>query len=62
MTETDSDGKISWILTGERLEKFPNSERSEVFMPQMQIKSSEKEQNLSYNAPDCLAISNACLF
>ena len=43
MTETDSDGKISWILTGERLEKFPNSERSEVFMPQMQIKSSEKE-------------------
>ena len=43
MTETDSNGNIKWILTGERLEKFPNSERSEVLMPRMQIKSSDSE-------------------
>ena len=43
MTETDSKGKIKWILVGERLEKFPDSERSEVFMPKMKIKSSDTE-------------------
>ena len=43
MTETDSNGKIKWVLTGEKLEKFPNSERSEVLMPKMQIKSSDTE-------------------
>tara|TARA_Y100000816_G_scaffold251373_1_gene201809 strand:- start:681 stop:1316 length:636 start_codon:yes stop_codon:yes gene_type:complete len=37
MTETDNRGKISWILDGERLEKFPNSERSEVNSPSMKI-------------------------
>ena len=37
MTETDNRGKISWILYGERLEKFPNSERSEVNSPSMKI-------------------------
>ena len=37
MTETDIKGKISWILYGERLEKFPNSERSEVNSPSMKI-------------------------
>ena len=40
MTETDINGKIIWILTGFKLEKFPNSLRSEVIKPQMNIKSS----------------------
>jgi len=39
MTETDNRGEISWILDGERLEKFPNSERSEVIRPSMKILS-----------------------
>ncbi len=39
MTETDSRGEISWILSGKRLEKFPNSERSEVINPSMKILS-----------------------
>ena len=39
MTETDNRGEISWILDGKRLEKFPNSERSEVIDPSMKILS-----------------------
>ena len=39
MTETDNRGEISWILDGKRLEKFPNSERSEVISPSMKILS-----------------------
>ena len=30
MVETDSDGNISWTMEGDKLEKFPNSPRSEV--------------------------------
>ncbi len=37
MTETDEKGQVSWILEGKRLEKFPNSERSEVTGPSMRI-------------------------
>ena len=40
MTETDVNGKIIWTLTGFKLEKFPNSLRSEVIKPHMNIKSS----------------------
>tara|TARA_B100000287_G_scaffold65903_1_gene57464 strand:+ start:265 stop:990 length:726 start_codon:yes stop_codon:yes gene_type:complete len=39
MTETNKKGEISWILDGKRLEKFPNSERSEVISPSMKILS-----------------------
>ena len=39
MTETNKEGEISWILDGKRLEKFPNSERSEVVSPSMKILS-----------------------
>ena len=39
MTETNKKGEISWILDGKRLEKFPNSERSEVVSPSMKILS-----------------------
>lgn len=42
MTETDDKGEISWILKGKRLEKFPNSERSEVIDPSMKIFSLNK--------------------
>ena len=42
MLETDINGQITWTLSGDRLEKFPNSLRSEVTMPVMNIKSSEK--------------------
>ena len=41
MTETDVNGKLAWTLIGEKLEKFPNSMRSEVTNPNMNIKSSE---------------------
>ena len=41
MSETDVSGKLAWILKGEKLEKFPNSLRSEVTNPKMNIKSSE---------------------
>ena len=42
MTETDINGNIVWTLKGAKLEKFPNSMRSEVTKPLMNIKSSEK--------------------
>jgi len=41
MSETDIDGQIAWVLKGKKLEKFPNSLRSEVTNPIMNIKSSE---------------------
>jgi LPS export ABC transporter protein LptC len=42
MSETDIYGQITWTLSGDKLEKFPNSLRSEVTMPIMNIRSSEK--------------------
>ena len=33
--QTDGDGNIKWTLDGDRLEKFPNSDRSEVINPKM---------------------------
>ena len=41
--QTDSHGKISWVLKGERLEKFPNNERSEIIEPRMKMLSTETE-------------------
>jgi LPS export ABC transporter protein LptC len=41
MSETDVNGKLAWTLEGEKLEKYPNSLRSEVTNPKMNIKSSE---------------------
>lgn len=41
MSETDVNGKLAWTLLGKKLEKFPNSLRSEVINPKMNIKSSE---------------------
>ena len=41
--QTDSYGKISWVLKGERLEKFPNNERSEIIEPRMKMLSTETE-------------------
>ena len=41
MTETDINGNIAWKLKGDRLEKFPNSARSEVINPLMRIISSK---------------------
>ena len=40
--QTDGDGNIKWTLDGDRLEKFPNSDRSEVINPKMYVKSSEE--------------------
>ena len=37
MVETNKDGVRDWELDGERLEKYPQSERSEVFAPNMRI-------------------------
>ena len=42
MSETDIHGRLAWTLSGDKLEKFPNSLRSEVTMPVMNIRSSEK--------------------
>ena len=42
MSETDVNGQLAWTLSGDKLEKFPDSLRSEVTMPIMNIKSSEK--------------------
>jgi LPS export ABC transporter protein LptC len=42
MSETDINGKLIWTLSGDKLEKFPDSLRSEVTMPFMNIKSSEE--------------------
>lgn len=41
MSETDTHGNVAWVLQGKKLEKFPNSLRSEVTDPMMNIKSSE---------------------
>lgn len=41
MSETDVNGELAWTLEGEKLEKYPNSLRSEVTNPKMNIKSSE---------------------
>ena len=41
--QTDSYGKISWVLKGERLEKFPNNARSEIIEPRMKMLSTETE-------------------
>ena len=40
--QTDDDGNVKWTLNGDRLEKFPYSERSEVINPDMYVKSSDK--------------------
>tara|TARA_B100001057_G_scaffold81281_2_gene76691 strand:+ start:49921 stop:50640 length:720 start_codon:yes stop_codon:yes gene_type:complete len=39
MTETNKSGALNWSLKGDRLEKYPKSERSEVFSPNMRIYS-----------------------
>jgi LPS export ABC transporter protein LptC len=44
MVETDSDGNISWTMEGDKLEKFPNSPRSEVINPIMNVNSTETEK------------------
>ena len=44
MVETDSDGNISWTMEGDKLEKFPNSPRSEVINPVMNVNSTETEK------------------
>jgi LPS export ABC transporter protein LptC len=41
--QTDSHGKISWVLKGERLEKFPNNTRSEIIEPRMKMLTTETE-------------------
>ena len=43
MIETNADGKITWTMEGDRLEKFPNSLRSEVINPVVNINSTEIE-------------------
>ena len=43
MEQTDSNGQVSWILVGEKLEKFPNNTRSEIIEPRMKIHSAETE-------------------
>ena len=40
--QTGDDGNVKWTLNGDRLEKFPYSERSEVINPDMYVKSSDK--------------------
>ena len=44
MVETNADGNISWTMQGDRLEKFPNSLRSEVINPIMSVNSTETEK------------------
>ena len=44
MVEADADGNISWTMKGDRLEKFPNSPRSEVINPIMHVNSTETEK------------------
>lgn len=44
MVETDPNGDISWTMKGDRLEKFPNSLRSEVINPIMNVHSTETEK------------------
>jgi LPS export ABC transporter protein LptC len=43
MVETNADGNISWTMQGDRLEKFPNSPRSEVINPVINVNSTETE-------------------
>ena len=43
MTETDKNGKLYWTLDGDRLEKFPNNPRSEIWNPKMEIQSTATE-------------------
>jgi LPS export ABC transporter protein LptC len=43
MVETNVDGNISWAMQGDRLEKFPNSPRSEVINPVINVNSTETE-------------------
>ena len=42
MSETDVNGQLTWTLSGDKKKKFTNSLRSEVTMPFMNIRSSEK--------------------
>ena len=44
IVETNGDGNISWTMQGDRLEKFPNSLRSEVINPIMNVNSTETEK------------------
>ena len=44
MVETNEDGNTAWTLQGDRLEKFPNSLRSEVINPVMEINSTQNEK------------------
>ena len=44
MVETNADGNISWTMEGDKLEKFPNSPRSEVINPIMNVNSTETEK------------------
>ena len=43
MVETNADGNVSWTMQGDRLDKFPNSPRSEVINPIMNVNSTETE-------------------
>jgi len=40
--QTGDKGNIKWTLSGDRLEKFPYSDRSEVINPNMYVKSSDE--------------------
>ena len=42
MMETNKSGVADWKLDGKRLEKYPKSERSEVFSPSMRIFNQDK--------------------
>ena len=44
MQQTDNKGNIKWNLHGDRLEKYPNSERSEVINPHMIVNSTNDEK------------------
>ena len=43
MVKTNPGGNIDWTMWGDRLEKFPNSPRSEVINPVMRVNSTEVE-------------------
>ena len=59
MEQTDSNGQVSWILVGEKLEKFPNNARSEIIQPRMKIHSAETE---SWNIRAAHALDPDSLF
>ena len=42
--QTGDDGNVKWTLNGDRLEKFPYSERSEVINPHMIVNSTNDEK------------------